>query len=233
MWPLVGKSVACVPDAHLGRGSDSTRVLEVLKSISGEDAIDVNRKHRDQQTMRISARFLIACNTLLDLPDPSGALSGRLILFPFTHSFLGKEDHHLEARLLKELPGILCWALAGLRAFRNSGRLVQPQSGDQIRADFARASAPIRGFIDDRLEEVPLGVVPTASAYQAWKGWCEQEGHMAGSASTFGGKLVSALPGITKARLGSEGKRAWCYRGIQLSCSGDVLGRAWTPGERQ
>jgi len=230
LWPLVGKSVAIIPDAHAGRGSDATRVLEVLKSISGEDAVDVNRKHRDQQTMRLPVRFLIACNSMLDLPDPSGALAGRLILFPFTRSFQGNEDHGLEARLLAELPGILRWSLAGLRALRTGGRLLQPDSGEQVRADFARLSSPIRGFIDERLVIDPAGVVPVSAAFQEWKPWCEQEGHKPGSTSTFGAKLLAALPGITKVRTGSRDARQWSYRGIRLRRSGETLGHAWTRG---
>lgn len=230
LWPLVGKSVAIIPDAHAGRGSDATRVLEVLKSISGEDAMDVNRKHRDQQTMRLPVRFLIACNSMLDLPDPSGALAGRLILFPFTRSFQGKEDHGLESRLLAELPGILRWSLAGLRALRTSGRLLQPVSGEQVRADFARLSSPIRGFIDERLVIDPAAVVPVSDAFQDWKSWCEQEGHQAGATSTFGAKLLAALPGITKVRTGSRDARQWSYRGIRLGRSGETLGHAWTRG---
>lgn len=226
--PLVGKSLAIIPDAHLGRGSDATRVLEILKSLSGEDAVDVNRKHRESQTMRLPVRFLIACNTLLDLPDPSGALAGRMILFPFVHSYQGKEDHGLTDRLLTELPGVLQWSLAGLRALRTRGRLLQPASGDQARQDFARLSAPIRGFIDDRLEVTPAGVLPVAAAYDAWRSWCEQEGHLPGSTATFGSKLLSALPGITKSRIGSRQDRAWSYKGLRLTCIGGDPGHART-----
>ena len=228
LWPLVGKSVAIIPDAHAGRGSDATRVLEVLKSISGEDAMDVNRKHRDQQTMRLSVRFLIACNSMLDLPDPSGALAGRLILFPFSRSFQGKEDHGLEARLLGELPGILRWSLTGLRALRANGRLIQPKSGEQVRADFARLSSPIRGFIDERMKVDPAGSVLVQDAYNAWRAWCEQEGHQPGASSSFGAKLLSAAPGITKHRPGSRVDRQWAYSGISLLRSDETLGHAWT-----
>ena len=228
LWPLVGKSVAIIPDAHSGRGSDATRVLEVIKSISGEDAMDINRKHRDQQTMRLSVRFLIACNSMLDLPDPSGALAGRLILFPFSRSFQGKEDHGLETRLLDELPGILRWSLTGLRALRANGRLIQPKSGEQVRADFARLSSPIRGFIDERMKVDPAGSVLVQDAYNAWRAWCEQEGHQPGASSSFGAKLLSAAPGITKHRPGSRVDRQWAYSGISLLRSDETLGHAWT-----
>jgi len=149
--PLEGKSAAIIGDASSPKGADSTRATEIIKGVTGEDAITINKKHKDQQTLRLSVRFVILCNQLLDMPDASGALANRMILFPFRESFLGREDLTLEKRLLDELPGILQWSLRGLRALRANGKLIQPESGNQARADFARLSSPVRGFIDDRL----------------------------------------------------------------------------------
>ena len=226
LWPLVGKSAAILGDAHAPRGADASRIIELLKTISGEDAVDVNRKHRDQQTMRLSVRFVVVCNQLLDLPDPSGALSSRLILFPFRESFIGREDRTLESRLLAELPGILQWAMRGLRSLREHGRLIQPASGDQARADFARLSSPIRAFIDDRLVCEPGARVTVSDAFTAWQGWCESEGHQSGSSNVFGAKLQSAQPSVKRVRVGGRTARQWVYENIRLLRNDEMLGHA-------
>ena len=44
--PLIGKQLAIVPDARLGRGSDPVDIAEKLLSISGEDQISVGRKYK-------------------------------------------------------------------------------------------------------------------------------------------------------------------------------------------
>lgn len=62
--PLLGKSLAVIGDARLGSKTDSRTVIERLLSISGEDAITVNRKFRDQVSVRLATRFMIISNEL-------------------------------------------------------------------------------------------------------------------------------------------------------------------------
>ena len=224
--PMIGKTAAIIGDASSPKGTEATRATEILKGVAGEDAFTVNIKHKDQQTLRLSVRFVILCNQLLDMPDASGALANRMILFPFRESFLGREDLTLERRLLNELPGILQWSLRRLRALRANGKLVQPDSGNQARADFARLSSPVRGFIDDRLVCEPGARVTTADAYNAWRGWCEAEGHQSGSANVFGAKLVAAQPEVRRLRVGPKTCREWAYLNIRLAHNGDLLGHA-------
>ena len=47
--PLIGKPLAVISDARLG-GGDQRDALERLLSISGEDTITIDRKHRDLWT---------------------------------------------------------------------------------------------------------------------------------------------------------------------------------------
>lgn len=103
-----------IGDARLGSKTDSRTVIERLLSISGEDAITVNRKFRDQVSVRLPTRFMIISNELPAFGDSSGAIASRFVITTLTRSFLGKENIHLEQALLAELPGILNWALVGL-----------------------------------------------------------------------------------------------------------------------
>jgi putative DNA primase/helicase len=109
--PLLGKALAVVSDARLG--SDTNTVVERLLSISGEDAITVDRKYRDPWTGRLPVRFTILSNELPNLGDASGAVATRFLVLTLTRSWLGEEDPALTDALLEELPGILLWALQG------------------------------------------------------------------------------------------------------------------------
>ena len=73
----LGKSVAVVSDARLGGRTDAAAVTERLLSISGEDTLAADRKHRDPLTVRLLTRFVIASNELPRLGDASGALPGH------------------------------------------------------------------------------------------------------------------------------------------------------------
>ena len=50
---LQGKRLACCPDAHLGHGDKALATLELLKLISGEDAIAVERKFKPSVTVQM------------------------------------------------------------------------------------------------------------------------------------------------------------------------------------
>ena len=125
--PLLGKSLAIVSDARLGGRTDSQIVVERLLSISGEDALTVDRKFLEPVTCKLPTRIMVLTNELPKLGDSSGALAGRIILLRLTRSFYGEEDHELTDKLLAELPGILWWAIAGWRRLRERGRFSQPQ----------------------------------------------------------------------------------------------------------
>ena len=118
LWPLLGKSVAIISDARLGGRTDSQVVVERLLSISGEDAITVDRKFQEPVTAKLSTRLMIFSNELPRLGDSSGALAGRMIVLRLTESFYGREDHDLGAKLQAELPGILLWAVVGWQRLR-------------------------------------------------------------------------------------------------------------------
>jgi hypothetical protein len=98
-----GKRVAIISDARLGGRADQQAIAERLLSITGEDAVTIDRKYRDARTDRLQTRFLILSNELPRLADASGALASRFIVLTLSESFYGREDLHLTDRLLAEL----------------------------------------------------------------------------------------------------------------------------------
>ncbi|MBI1204786.1 MAG: NTP-binding protein [Rhodopseudomonas sp.] len=119
--PLIGKSLAAIGDARLSSRVDQAAIAERLLSISGEDAVTVDRKYLNAWTGRLGVRFLIMTNELPRLADASGALASRFVVLTMSQSFFGKEDRGLGNRLLGELAGILNWSLEGFRRLRERG----------------------------------------------------------------------------------------------------------------
>jgi putative DNA primase/helicase len=214
---LLGKTVAICPDAHLGRNTDSVGVVEVIKSISGEDAIDVARKHMETLTsVRLPIRFTIALNEFPYLPDASVAMRSRLLLLPLNKSYAGKEDRRLEDRLRSETPGVIVWAMNGLKALRESGRFTEPAVSVQQIEEFARLSSPTLAFIEDCCEVGPAQEVEVDSIWDAWKKWCDANGVRLVPKSSLGSHLKSVVPGLKKVRRKEEGSRYHTYAGITL-----------------
>ncbi|MSR59248.1 MAG: hypothetical protein EXS05_16660 [Planctomycetaceae bacterium] len=100
LWPLIGKPVAIISDARLSGRTDSAVVTERLLSITGEDAMTIDRKCLQPVTTKLPTRIIILTNELPRFGDSSGALVGRMIVLRMTKSFYGREDQDLTDRLL-------------------------------------------------------------------------------------------------------------------------------------
>ena len=127
LWGLLDKLVAIVPDAMLLRPCPALE--ELLKSISGEDAVDIHRKGLPPLTgVKLPTRIVIVSNDPPKFCDPSGAMDRRMMSLPTHRSFLGTEDVTLTNKLLAELPGILNWAIEGWERLHSRGRFEAPQT---------------------------------------------------------------------------------------------------------
>ncbi|WP_406321923.1 phage/plasmid primase, P4 family [Streptomyces sp. NBC_01637] len=213
---LVDKSLAIVADARLPRQGTET-IVERLLTISGEDAVTVDRKHREPWSGRLPARFMLLSNELPAFRDSSGAIASRLLILTMTISNLGREDTTLDRDLARELPGILNWALDGLDRLTQRGRLVVPTSSAEAVALLAASTSPIRAFLDDWCEVDPEASVPKDDLYEAWRDWCKEEGRdHPGTKPTFSRDLFAAGVGIKESKLRIGGVRTPSYVGVRL-----------------
>src|SRR5208282_5546731 len=92
---IIGRSLAIIPDARLGKNSNAAVAVERMLAISGGDSPSIQRKYLDAYRGPTTCRFMILTNELPLLPDASGALPSRFVLLRTLNSFLGKEDVNL------------------------------------------------------------------------------------------------------------------------------------------
>lgn len=218
LQPLIGKRVAMISDARLSGKADQQPIVECLLTISGEDSMTVQRKHIGPWEGKLPTRFVLASNEIPAFSDASSALASRFILFKFTQSFLGREDHGLTSRLLKELPGIVLWALAGLDRLKQRGYLLQPQSSNDIAQDLLEQTSPVRTFVSERCV---IGgqeyTVDKDDLFKEWKLWCIEQGRdFPGTKISFGRQLSAAFAGIKRCQPRENGTRLNLYQGIRL-----------------
>ncbi|HTQ38065.1 MAG TPA: phage/plasmid primase, P4 family, partial [Pirellulales bacterium] len=216
LWPLLGKSVAIISDARLSHKSDQAIIAERLLSVSGEDAVTVDRKFLEPVTCKLSTRLIILTNELPRLSDSSGALAGRFIVLRLTESFFGREDTDLTQKLLVELPGILLWAIEGWRRLRERGRFEQPRGGEELVEDMHDLGSPIGAFVRERCLIGPEYETSICSLYSEWKRWCEIVGRRdPGTEQIFGRDLTTAIPAIRRVRKNTSGVRERFYVGVK------------------
>jgi hypothetical protein len=240
MSAWVGKSYAEMSDAHLGKWTDGTLVMERIKALSARDPTLIERKHSPHTpSVRLPALLAIYCNEMPSLFDASNALIGRIVLFHMKKSYRGteKEDPSIRENVPKEAQGILVWALFGLRdllARIAAGQgYTKPESGVEKLREFERDSSPVRPFVEDCCSLTPDPATPAEEPwvlvrhlYAAWLLYAkEQAKEHPGSIDWFGKKLNAGVPHlktkqVTMQERDEHGRiteaRVRCYVGIRL-----------------
>jgi P4 family phage/plasmid primase-like protien len=176
---IQGKRLLLIPDAHDATAERHNIALNRIKSITGEDRLSVNRKHKDIESIKLSVRLVISANRHPKFIDESGALAAREIVIPFLQEFKGQEDHKLGSKLTGELSGIANLAVRGLRRLRKNGNHFKRGAtseiiAQQIREDqspaFAFAEAALRVTRDDD------DFLPDWMLQKSYNGYCNMQG---------------------------------------------------------
>ena len=179
MKALLGKTVMVVPDLRFGKNDNIGGITEAILNISGEDRTNISRKYLDDKQARLSVRLVLMSNMEVTLPDQSGALRRRLFPLVFTKNFEGREDVTLHDKLMAELPGILNWALAGLRRLEErrdatTGRqvgFVLTTEGRKMVNNIARRGSPVHSFLREACTLRADGQTPKARLFDAFEQW--------------------------------------------------------------
>ena len=219
MQPLIGKRLAVISDARLSGRADPAVIAERLLSVTGEDAITLDRKNREHWTGKLDVRFLILTNELPRIADASGALANRFIVLNLTNSFLGKEDLALGVRIAPERPGILNWAIEGYERLSDRGYFLQPESSREAIQELLDLGSPISAFIRERCIVTPGRSIACDDLFEAWKSWCGSQGRDAiGTKPDFGKHLRAAQPHLKIVQHRDQiGSRARFYEGISIA----------------
>lgn len=213
---LMGKSLCVFPDASIPERMDKKPLVEMVKSITGEDLVSINPKHKPRFSTKLNTRLMVATNDMLDLPDPSGALSRRLLVLRLTKSFDDKPDTNLREKLAAELPGILLWAIDGWKRLQEQGRFTEPESGCEVKSNLKENSSPVLRFVNERCIVDPNAVAGKDELFDEWKTWCAENDHDPGSKASFARLLLSAVPTARSYKPRVDGARMNCYKGVSL-----------------
>lgn len=214
---LIDKPVLFIGDAHSVDKNIRNTVLDRFKSITGGDAIPINRKYKGAWNGSLPGRITMAANNIPAFADDSGAMSNRLLILPFYKSYHDKEDHTLIDRLLTELPGICNWALEGLRRLRANKRFTEPSVSLEERREIEYQQSPLKAFFDECCAVQDGNAVSTEDLYNRYKAWKIMDGGSVMTRNVFTRAMLSTFRGkITKrvARVGDATKQ--CFIGLRI-----------------
>jgi phage/plasmid-associated DNA primase len=181
---LIGKRLALDPDCS-GRVSDPG----TFNAVASNEPVSVKKMYVDCGAARLG---VVIWRFMNDTPGASGGglegMGRRILTIPMQDR-MGAKDFGLKERLCSEVAGVFSWAWS---------------LGDDAMRDTLKAAGTIAavmaGSIEQALEQNPHlrflietypdgATVQAAALYDAWKGWCDQNGHQPGSGTTFGSRV--------------------------------------------
>ncbi len=226
---LVGKRLVVFGEVMKAPGNTGEIATERLVSIIGMDPQVINRKFGDIYSTTLPVKIVMACNEFPLFMNSRQALTNRMLVFPFTESFAGKEDPKLEERLHGELPGIINWAIVGAKKLLAGERLRVPKVADATILDIKRKMDSVLAFMMDCAtvhqfdpwdsEYENLGT-ETIKAYEAYKEWCDQHGHSKKNMENFISSVLSYSEGnVAKERVRRNGSQVTLLCNFQVNFS--------------
>lgn len=221
LQPLLGKA------ANICGDLDQLQSLEegVLKRLTGEDNLTVNRKGLPHVTMQPNMKFVFACNSLPRFRDRSNGLWRRLIAMPFNVTIKSEEqDAMLATKLEAELPGILNWAITGLQRLLQNGGFTKCEKCSAESQQHQIECDPFQQFWDECVVMDKESQTTKGDLYERYQEWCRVNGRKPVGSSEVG-KFVPKR-GVTEGRE-TTGKRTRFWVGIKLV--GDDFGDTYIP----
>lgn len=172
-----GAQLALMSDIRFGARDSSTAVGNLL-AVIGEDEIIIERKHKTAVSTKLGVRFHGSANEMPRWSDNSSALQRRALILETSRAFRGTDadDPGLKHRIIAgELGQVLRWAIEGLALLNAAGgRFTRSTHADELDAELAELSSPVRTFVNDCCETGTADeFVDLRALYAVWKGWAE------------------------------------------------------------
>jgi P4 family phage/plasmid primase-like protien len=148
-----------------------------LKEIVAGDSIEADAKFQPLFSFRPYVRLVGATNELPALKDFSEGFRRRAIILTFNRILKEEEqDKYREEKILKELSGILVWAIEGLKRLMKNSLLTVPSSSKETLNQYIHDSDPIRQFVEEKLMVDKKGT-PPGNMYSIYQIWSYKNGH--------------------------------------------------------
>jgi len=170
--------------------SSQTRKLneERIKMITGGDKVTARFLYQEHFTYTPKFKLWFAVNTLPEIRGTDNGIWRRIKVIPFDVSFKGREDFELTDKLLKELPGIMNWAIRGAHLWIKNG-LPEPHRVKSATNEYRSESDIVAVFLDEKVIKNPAQSVKASKLYATFRDHCIRSGQHAMSVSMFGRQM--------------------------------------------
>lgn len=175
--------------------------MAVIKPWTGGDPQTCRELYGKIFTYQPKGKIFLAANNKPAIFERTDAAWSRVHLIPFTVTFAkDKQDKTLIEKLRAELPGILNWAIEGLKDYRALGSLQPPKVIKDAVDAYRRENDSVRVFVEDvcTLQKTLSAMGP--DLYASYKDFCLNSGLRPLGLGKFNGVMldICALKGVTR-----------------------------------
>lgn len=190
-----------------------------FKMLTGEDLVFAQRKYEEPFSFRNTAKLAFSANQLPKTGDLTDAFFRRWIVIKFPHQFKGADaDEHLEDKLTEPevMQGVLKTACEALQRLHERGHFPEGGSMDDIREEWVYRADSIKAFLEDRVEQDPVGFEPRKSLHAEYENYCIDRGVPAESNRELYGK-IRAEYNVSEQQERVDGEQKRGFKGIRLT----------------
>lgn len=171
---LIGKKLnICSEEESKFVKSDKFKAM-----VSGDD-ITIEWKYGGSITWTPTVKYIFSTNRMPTFADYDNAIVRRISFIPFRRHFKPAErDTRLIDKLIRELPGIIRWAIEGARRLiANNFVFSDSKFSEDVLQEFqVKLSAPV-SFVTEHYErDYGDGFVGIENLYEEYKEWCSKRG---------------------------------------------------------
>lgn len=161
-----------------------------IKQLTGGDTVTGKAHYEKAASFRPKFKLWIFGNSRPTIYGVDFAMWRRIQLITFNAEFPDeKQDKTLKEKLLRELPGILNWAIEGALAWQAEGKLVPPERVVAATNEYREDQDILREFIAENIESANGKELTHKDLYRAYKDW-----HAEGSSEKpFASKKITQM----------------------------------------
>ncbi len=214
---LKGRRLVLISESNSERRLNEERV----KQLTGfEDDIRCRFLYKEEFEYRPECKIWMAVNHLPLIRNMDYGIWRRIARVNFTQDFTGREDRTLPAQLKAELPGILNWALAGLRQWLQSG-LGTCDAVEIATKEYKEKSDVVGDFLGEYCILDPDAEVAAADLYEDFHLRCRTRGEHRPMSYPIFGRILSAK-GFKSHRAIRDAKKQTFYSGVRRRTEQDA-----------
>jgi P4 family phage/plasmid primase-like protien len=153
---------------------------DVFKAVVDGNSVTAKDLYAAPYTMKPRAGHLFLCNSLPGTRDNSHGFWRRMLVLEFKRNFSTHPDEsgrlrtkdEVKADLLKELPGIMLWALHGAVRLLKQASYTIPASHHRAMSEWRMETDQVAAFVDDACK-LDGGSTLLSDVHREFCDWCE------------------------------------------------------------